>query len=255
MNPPSENIYGHRKRFDWFVGMLARHRPGDPRGTRVLDIGCGTGVMVTIPLGSRGYDITGIDDHRESIERAQKINPFSNVKFICGGMEKLRGKYDVIILSEVLEHIPDHTGFIASLSPLLAEGGIILCSVPNGYGWFEFEQFLWDRLKIGVVLEKLGLVDAIFRFKKKLLGIPYESVPSTLSSSPHVQRFTLCGLRRDFENMGFTVVEREGSTLVSGKFSNLLLTGLSLPMKLNNALGSMLPGAACGFYFVLKMVK
>ena len=51
---PRENIAGHVGRVDWLTQHL---RPSD----RVLELGCGTGYMITLPLLTEGYDITGID--------------------------------------------------------------------------------------------------------------------------------------------------------------------------------------------------
>ena len=56
-----ENIYGHRKRLEW---ILRHVHPGQ----RVVELGCGTGHMITRPLLKLGYDAYGVDLDERSIQ-------------------------------------------------------------------------------------------------------------------------------------------------------------------------------------------
>jgi hypothetical protein len=51
---------------------------------------------------------------------------------------------------------------------------------------------------------------------------------------------------------GFEVVSVQGSVLVAGPFSNLLLTGLAAPMALNRFLGERLTPVAAGFFIACR---
>ena len=89
---------------------------------------------------------------------------------------------------------------------------------------------------------------AVPRLKRLLLGVEPEVHLSTLSPSPHVQRFTLGSICALLEAHGFIVSEATGSVLVCGPFSNLAFTGLGPVMRLNAALGARFPQAAAGFF-------
>src|ERR1051326_2562704 len=62
-----ENLWGYKKRLT-FVHQHA----SKIRAETILDIGCGNGSQLAIPLARLGYSITGIDPHEGSIERARQ---------------------------------------------------------------------------------------------------------------------------------------------------------------------------------------
>lgn len=241
-----ENVYGSQKRLRWIVSHL---RPDDV----VVDFGCGTGFMVTLPLARLGFGVIGLDDDEPSLAYGRRL-------FEAAGLDpgRLRGgrladqslEPDVIIASEVLEHIPDPVlgGVLDQMSRKLRPGGTLLVTVPNGHGWFEAESFLWYRARLGAVLEWTLVTRAVPRLKKLLLGVEPEAHLSTLSPSPHVQRFTLESIRALLEAHGFIVAEATGSVLACGPFSNLAFTGLGPLMRLNAELGARFPSAAAGFF-------
>lgn len=247
-----ENIYGHRKRLLWIIRQIEnRNAISKLKGkTKVLEIGCGTGTMISIPLASLGYDVLGIDLDKKSIDFANSVNPHANAEFICCDVAELNDSYDVIILSEVLEHLGEPGNLLKACHGILTTKGVLIVTVPNGYGWFEFEQLLWDKLRLGNALEFLRVSRTINSRKRRLIeNYDYwELYPSTLSSSPHVQRFTFGKIRRLVMRNGFSILDAEGSTLIAGKFSNLLFTGFKTPMKMNNWLGAMIKPLASGFY-------
>lgn len=245
-----ENIYGHRKRLFWLIRQLEkRNTTCKPKGkTKVLEIGCGTGMMVSIPLAALGYDVLGIDLDKASIDFANSVNPYPNAKFKHCDATELNDTYDVIILSEVLEHLREPDKLLKVCHSILSAQGILIITAPNGYGCFELEQFLWGRLCLGSLLERLKISWSISAIKGKLTGWHEYTYLSSLSSSPHVQRFTLGKIRRLAMRNGFSILDVEGSTLIAGKFSNLFLTGFKTPMKMNNWLGTIMKPLASGFY-------
>jgi hypothetical protein len=72
--------------------------------------------------------------------------------------------------------------------------------------------------------------------------------PSTLSTSPHVRRFTMCGIQDKLVEKGFKIIEVKGSVLFCGPFSHVLLTGIKPIMRLNVWLGGKMPKIAAAFY-------
>lgn len=95
---------------DFFVKRVV---PGD----KVLDVGCGVGaVAYSVAEYGRGK-VTAIDISKKNIELASKMHSHSEVQYICGdALEYIPKKdFDVVIMSNVLEHIEDRVGFLRSL--------------------------------------------------------------------------------------------------------------------------------------------
>ena len=127
-------------------------------------------------------------------------------------------------------------------------------TVPNGYGWFELEQFLWWRAGLGRLLFRSGFCHVVEKNKSRWLGPEAVTAgpPSTLSSSPHVQRFTLAGITRRLREAGFDVVARRGSVAFSGPFSNLLFAGIEPVLAANARWGDRLGPLAAGFFLACR---
>lgn len=249
---PKENIYGHTKRLQWILSHIKRNN-------KIVEFGCGTGCMITLPLAKLGYAVFGIDLDRKSIELGQRIFRQEGVNadiLKIFDITDLDSNPDVIIASEVLEHIPHNkiNTIIDNLHSKLNVKGLLLITVPNGYGWFELESFLWFKVKIGKLLERLRIDYIIHKLKRRILGpcfdVPY---PSTLSDSPHVQRFTFKSIQRLLHNHGFNVINISGSVLFAGPFSNLFFTGIKPIMQLNCRLGNWFPRVASGFFIICQV--
>lgn len=243
---PRENVYGSVKRLDW----IRRHlNPGD----RVVDLGCGTGYMITLPLLRAGVDVTGVDLDLESVALGREIftaagQPAERLR--TEPLQEVEGSFDAAIVSEVFEHQSDAqfdelAGIVAAkLNP----GGRLLVTVPNGYGWFELESALWYRLGIGRLLTRLNVVKLAGLINHRLTGGYLDAAhPSSLDGSPHVQRFTPGSIRRRLTSAGFEVESVSGTAVFAGPFTASLLTGVAPFMRANNALASRLPWIASGF--------
>lgn len=101
----------------------------------ILDLGCGRG-WLTFLLSKYG-NIVGIEPVKPVINYAKKM--FPNIKFICGTTKKLIhnkkefNTYDLIVSSEVIEHIPDEEKdkFIEDISKLLKDKGFLIITTPR----------------------------------------------------------------------------------------------------------------------------
>jgi SAM-dependent methyltransferase len=85
----------------------------------VLDIGCNTGTLVN-EASDKAQFVYGIDIDSDHVEQAKKkFNKNNNVKFICADATTIDySNYmavDVILLSNVLEHIEDRIGFLKKI--------------------------------------------------------------------------------------------------------------------------------------------
>jgi hypothetical protein len=218
--------------------------------------------MITLPLAKMGFSIKGLDLDRASIDYGKNIfkeEGLDDALLIHQDIAALEEKPDVIIASEVFEHLTDKdfSRALKTVHAQLPAGGLLLVTVPNGYGWFEFESFLWNQLRLGWLLKNSGIVNITERIKLYLFGKDtiHPPHPSSISNSPHVQRFTLSKMETLLRDHGFEIIQSVGSTLFSGQFSNLLFHGVKSFLKFNNYLGTCFPRLASGFYISCRTTR
>jgi SAM-dependent methyltransferase len=129
------------------AGQIARLRPahGD---FRVLEIGCMFGVLLN-ELAARGITAQGIELSAEPVRHCQS----EGLNVSCESVEQFVARahserFEVIVLSHVLEHIRDPRAIIQQLAGLLTHGGHLVVSVPNhrcslaklagrNWGWWQ----------------------------------------------------------------------------------------------------------------------
>jgi len=242
-----ENIYGHRNRVDWFTRFISKD-------DKVLEFGCGTGLMVSAYLLQKGYNLKGIDLDLPSIEYGRKHfteHGLDPNRLIHGDIAELEdASFDAILATEVFEHIEENDidQVLAYISSKLRTGGTLIVTVPNGYGWFELESFIWNKLKIGWVLNSLYITKLIYALKERILGMKFNKLTSTVAHSPHVRRFTLKSIRALVEKHGYEIESQRGNVIFSGSFSGLLFGGIKPVQNFNMALGKRFPSISSGFY-------
>jgi 2-polyprenyl-3-methyl-5-hydroxy-6-metoxy-1,4-benzoquinol methylase len=97
----------HMKYHDFFTDRISKH-------DRVLDIGCGIGAVAYDVANVSGAQVVGIDFNESSIRTAREKYEHPNLEFRTGdALETLpEEKFSVVILSNVLEHLPGRPGFL-----------------------------------------------------------------------------------------------------------------------------------------------
>ena len=107
---------------------------GAPRGLRVLDIGCGAGVL-TSDLCRYG-SVTGVDLSGPAIELAAELEP--RARFLTGHVQDLDlgSGFGLVTMFDILEHVPvdERPALFAHLDSLLSpEGWLVLTTPHPGY--------------------------------------------------------------------------------------------------------------------------
>lgn len=100
----------------------------------ICDLGCGNG-HIAGRLGLHGYQVTGIDASRSGIQIAQRAYP--DVKFVDALINRelsAFGNFDLVISSDVIEHLYRPSDLVEAAFSLLKPGGHLLLGTPyHGY--------------------------------------------------------------------------------------------------------------------------
>jgi len=120
-------------------------------GNRVLDIGCGSGRHTAEAYRHPGIVAVGADRNLNDLHQARERLAFHDrLQAHGGGCWSLAGAdirhlpfpdqtFDLVVCSEVLEHVPDHQRAIEEIVRVLKPAGAIVVSVPR---WFP-EKICW----------------------------------------------------------------------------------------------------------------
>lgn len=129
----------------YVMPFIEKHRK-ITAGTSVLEIGCGEGGNLK-PFLDRGCRVTGVDLDGYKIKVGKELfasHPkANNITFICQDIYTLPEtdrKYDLIILRDVIEHIPDQERFMPFMRRFLKPDGHIFFAFPPWHNPFGGHQ-------------------------------------------------------------------------------------------------------------------
>ena len=102
-------------------------------GVRVLDVACGTGVLIPDYLQRGAAQVTAIDISPEMARIAREKFPQENVTVLCGDAARTRFEtpFDCIMIYNAFPHFPEPERLIAHLAGLLTPGGTL--TVAHGF--------------------------------------------------------------------------------------------------------------------------
>lgn len=137
---PKERILDplNRSRYSQMLGGFARLTAG----RKLLDVGCGRGGFVEAALAG-GWDAEGIELSEAAVRLAQSLGLPVYLKDFF--QPSLKAGWDVIVMTEVIEHLSWPGDFIVRAEELLTRGGLLYLTTPN---WNSLERRVlgpeWD---------------------------------------------------------------------------------------------------------------
>jgi 2-polyprenyl-6-hydroxyphenyl methylase/3-demethylubiquinone-9 3-methyltransferase len=126
-------------RIEWIIQQIARRFRSEGStplaGRTILDVGCGAGLLAE-PLSRVGARVTGLDPAPSAIDaaRAHAEATGADLTYRAGTVEEMAqegAKFDAVLAMEVVEHVENVAGFVATAASLVAPGGLLCLSTLN----------------------------------------------------------------------------------------------------------------------------
>ena len=129
-------------RLDYITQQIAMEfdrdltQPEPFKGLRLLDIGCGGGLL-SEPMTRLGATVVGVDAAERNIPVAQLHAEQSGLEidYRCTTAEDLAAsdepRFDVVLNMEVVEHVADPLAYLTACQQLMKSGGLMICSTLN----------------------------------------------------------------------------------------------------------------------------
>ncbi len=131
----------YRNNSIWYQCLLRPVLNNTPETANILDVGCGTGLLVNMLKDAGFSNVRGIDTSLHQIATATRRGlPCEAVKdeYIFCLADSEPASHDLIFLMDVLEHIPvpEQMRFVDALFRILKNGGRLVVCVPNANSSF-----------------------------------------------------------------------------------------------------------------------
>jgi len=117
------------KRFEETADQIIPHLKS--RDSRILDIGCATGGLLSI-FARRGFtNAIGVDPSPACAAMASRLHRVRVQVATFADLSNWDERFDLIMMLGVLEHVRETKDAVSSASRLLRPGGLLYCAVPN----------------------------------------------------------------------------------------------------------------------------
>ena len=118
--------------------MLARVLATAHAPALVLDVGCGDGFATGVAARrNRAHRFVGLDWSAASLTRAREHGLTLLRAELDTGLPVKSGSVDVVVMSEVIEHLVDTDSAMEEANRVLKPGGSLLLSTPNLAAWYN----------------------------------------------------------------------------------------------------------------------
>lgn len=154
---------GARERLDGGVYYLPRYKPG----ATLLDVGCGSGAFLR-KAQRIGWKVAGVEPDPKAAATASSLG-LNVIPGTIDSLSTLKDEFDVVTISQVVEHVHDPDALLRTIFQLLKPGGQLFIATPNisslahhefGEHWRGLEPprhlilFGWESLEL--MLKRAG---------------------------------------------------------------------------------------------------
>lgn len=156
------------QRLDEIVSEFAPFR----KNGCLLDVGCGAGVFLSAAKKA-GWQAEGVEVSKPSVEHLHS----QGFKVFHGTLEEAKfpdNHFDVVIATEVLEHVTEPKPLVEEIARILRPGGLFWGTTPHGKG-----------------------------LSAKMIGTEW----SVIAPPEHLQLFSVAGMKNMFKESGFSQIE------------------------------------------------
>ena len=170
-------------------------------GNKVLDLACGNAndiINLNKIFSKKIIKFVGVDLGKKTIKQLNYLN-IKNCKFVNGDVENidLKEKFDIVLSSEVAEHLEDFDAHLRVIKNHLKPDGHLILSTPNGKYLFR------DIYRI---------ISIIFK-PKSVKEIEHQH---DHEEDEHINVMPYCYLKNKLNKYGFEILEKKRTMLMFG---------------------------------------
>ncbi|HET9481829.1 MAG TPA: class I SAM-dependent methyltransferase [Candidatus Polarisedimenticolia bacterium] len=118
----NEDELARRTEIERLIGAECRYEA-------ILDVGCGTGWLAS-SLSAHG-PVLGVDPSEEAVSQARRRFPDLEFRMVDPSGPLGAPRHDLVVCSEVIEHVVDPHAFMSRLGGALRPGGLLVLTTPN----------------------------------------------------------------------------------------------------------------------------
>ena len=184
-NPTRRRL--HNERFSLVKKFIAYAKRNIPTKAKILEIGTGSGIYLPF-LRTASNEIIASDIEKTYL---QNIN-IPNIKLIEDNIENTKfpsNKFDLILCSEVLEHITNPEAAIRNIGKILKRGGFAVITTPQKYSLME-------------ICCKIAFLPIIINIVKMIYREP-------ILKTNHISLRTQKQITANFVNNGFRIIKQK----------------------------------------------
>ncbi len=182
----------HETRRDWITDALRRVSPQSRH--RALEVGFGSGIYLSI-LAELFDEVVATDVEEIFLRNAGALTArWPNLKVVADDITCTKlptASFDLVLCSEVIEHLHDSASAMAGIHSLLHPGGTLVLSTPQRWSILE-------------MLAKVAFLPGIIAVVRRVYNEP-------VRNTQHINLMTADQVTRQLERAGFHILERDTS--------------------------------------------